>query len=149
MFKSGLITGLASLILISGASLLTPLCTPCMAILVGLTAGILAYVFDHPLTTDKLLLSSGGAGAIAGVFGVVASMIGGVLNATALTVAMNSGQVSTLCGSQYVSDPQTIWVGQLGAACCLSTFNIFVMAILGVVGGSIWRQIRSKPVQSS
>jgi hypothetical protein len=50
MKKSGLIAGIAALLLAFGAaSVVSPVCVPCLAFAFGLLAGYLAGVFDKPV----------------------------------------------------------------------------------------------------
>jgi hypothetical protein len=72
MLKSGLIVGAVMLVLSLGGSLITPLCVPCLALIVGIGAGYLAGTFDKPLASGASAQVGAGAGAIAGV-GALAS----------------------------------------------------------------------------
>jgi hypothetical protein len=55
MVKSGLIVGAVMLLLALGTTLISPICSICVAVFAGLAAGYLANVFERPQMPEKLL----------------------------------------------------------------------------------------------
>jgi hypothetical protein len=144
MVKSGLIFGAVSLVLVLGSTLIHPLCAPCVGLFIGLVAGYGAGVFDKPINSGESIRKGGIAGAIAGALGFVGGFIGGVINGA--VVNPSSVEVFTrLFGiSNFNITQAEIWIYQLVFAVCVGLFNVIWMAILGVVGGALWYQIKGK-----
>jgi hypothetical protein len=146
MVKSGLIIGAVAFILVLGGTLISPLCAPCVGILLGLAAGYLAGVFDKPALSADCTKKGASAGAIAGGISILGSLIGAVINAAVIAPSGNA-QINDLLGLPP-SDPATIWGAQLGAACCLGLLNVALGAGLGAAGGALWYQMTGKKQQS-
>jgi hypothetical protein len=142
MVKSGLIVGAGTLVLVLGAALFSPFCSLCVALLAGLLAGYLAGVFDKPVDSSQSLRLGAIAGAIAGVLGLLGQGIGSVINGFVLSSG-GSEAIYELLGMPS-PDPQTIWMSQIGIACCMGLVNIALMAGLGAGGGAIWFQTAGK-----
>lgn len=135
MVKSGLIAGAVMFLLALGAAaVLSPLCTPCVGIFVGLGAGWLACNFDRPLEQPEAFKKGAIAGAIAGGLGIVGQVIAAFINASFI----QPEALNQLLGQDVVST-EMLWVGQLGGAFCIGLFNVLLMAGLGVAGAAIWR----------
>lgn len=139
MVKAGLITGAVMLVLALGSALISPFCTPCVALFVGLGAGFLAALFDKPFVQSDAFKKGAVAGAIAGGLGMVGQFIAGIINASTVDPEM----LNSLFGSNMVND-QTLWLAQLGGAFCVGLFNVLLMAGLGVGGAAIWFAINNK-----
>ena len=151
MVKSGIILGIVALILIVGSTfLLSPLCSPCWGIVIGLAAGYLAGVFDKPLTQNDMIKKGVIAGVIAALFAGAGSLIGAILNGAYLNPADLQNIYEFLDLPVSMPDETTIWVGQIGSACCVGLVNLVVIGGLGAAGGALWWQIRGKnqPEQS-
>jgi hypothetical protein len=143
MFKSGLIIGAVMLVLTIGASLLTPLCVPCLALLAGAGAGYLAGMFDKPSASGASAQTGAGAGAIGGVGALIGHLAGGAANA----IFVGPEDVADLLrglGLPASSDPTTYYVGAIGGACCIGLVEVLLMAGLGALGGLLWYQITGK-----
>ena len=140
MLKAGLIMGGVTLVLVFGASMFSPLCALCVALFTGLGAGYLAGVFDKPVDSPQAIKNGASAGAIAGGMGIIGQAIAAVVNSL---VVANNPAVYELFGLPP-SDPQTVWMMQLGFACCMGLLNVALMAGLGVAGGAIWFQMTGK-----
>jgi hypothetical protein len=137
MVKSGLIVGVATLLLALGTTLISPICSICVAVFAGLAAGYLANVFDKPRTPEGIIGRGAGAGAIAGAVAIIGQMIGAVINASTVDAAI----INEMFGEPIMTD-QTLWVAQLGVGVCIGLFNVAIMAGLGAAGALIWRQMR-------
>ena len=149
MLKSGLIVGFAALLAGFGAALVSPLCTPCVAVAAGLVTGYLAGWFDKPDDRRTSAKSGAGGGAIAGIGGLLGSLIAAGTNALVLgpggaaqfarQLGLPTGSVgdaSTFAASYYVSTIALAgWCGLL---------NIALMAGLGALGGILWYQVSDK-----
>jgi hypothetical protein len=137
MVKSGLIVGVVTLLVALGSTLISPICSVCVAVFAGLGAGYLANVFDKPRSPEGIIGRGAGAGAIAGAVAIIGQIIGAVINASTVDAQV----INELFGEPIMTD-QTLWVAQLGAGVCIGLFNVAIMAGLGAAGALIWRQMR-------
>jgi hypothetical protein len=144
MIKSGIVLGIVSLIVILGSGLILPWLAPCWGIFLGLIAGYLAGVFDKPAASGDTAKKGAIAAVIAAVFGLVGGLIAGVINS--LTVnPQDLVNLYKMLGLDIPNiDQTTIWVGQLGIACCIGFFNLALMAGFGAAGGALWWQTSGK-----
>ncbi len=143
MAKSALILGAIAFILILGAGLLSPLCTPCVALLAGLIAGWLAAYFERP-TEGKAGASVGAqAGALAGI-GALIGQFGAALINSLIMGPKGAAEFFEMLGleqSGATFSEADYWLGVLGSAVCCSFVNVLLMAALGALGGYIWFKI--------
>jgi hypothetical protein len=144
MVKSGLIFGAVALVLILGSTLIHPLCAPCVGLFIGLAAGYVAGVFDKPINSGESIRKGGIAGAIAGALGFVGGFIGGVINGAVVNPSSVEAFTKLFGISNFNITQAEIWIYQLVFAVCVGLFNVIWMAILGVVGGALWYQIKGK-----
>lgn len=139
MVKSGLVMGAVMLVLaLAAGAIITPLCTPCIAIFIGLGAGYLAGVFDKPALQSDAFRKGAVAGTIAGIFGIIGQVIAALVNATLLP------QFLGRAFHQPNLTPQVVLLGQLGTAFCVGLFNILLLAGLGVGGAAFWYAIQNR-----
>ncbi len=117
-------------------AVVSPLCTPCAALLVGLAAGYLVGVFDKPSLSSDAMKRGATAGAIAGAIAVLGQLVAAVINASFI----NPETINQLLGQQ-VLDSNTLWAYQLGGACCIGLFNVALMAGLGLAGAALWHSM--------
>lgn len=143
MLKSGLIIGLVTLIFAGGASLITPLCVPCLALLGGLGTGYLAGSFDKPLDSGASTRKGAGAGAIAGVGALGGHLLGGGINA-ALVGPQGAADLMNTLGLPATTDPTTYYTSVIGGSFCFGLMEIALMAGLGALGGLLWYQHTNK-----
>ena len=146
MLKSGLILGVVALLLAIGAALLSPLCVPCLTLLLGLGAGYLAGAFDKPSEKRGSTKSGAIAGAIGGAGALIGQAVGAVINSQLvgpggaiqlirqLGIQLPSGATPTDIATGY-------WGGVIGSTCCLGLFDVALMAGLGALGGLLWWQV--------
>lgn len=145
MYKSGLIAGGLTLLIAIGATLLSPLCTPCLVVFLGAGAGYLAGVFDKPITKNASTKAGVIGGAVGGVGAIIGQMIGAGLNAFimgpqgAQQFNENFGLPSGGAGFE-----QGYWFGLVGSAVCVSLIDILLMAGFGALGGLLWWQMTGK-----
>jgi hypothetical protein len=139
MVKSGLIVGAVMLLLALGTTLISPICSICVAVFAGLAAGYLANVFERPQMPERIVARGAGAGAIAGALAVIGQIIGGVINASTADIGLLNQMFESL-GGTFEFTNESIWVAQLGMAFCVGLFNIALMAGLGAAGAMIYRQ---------
>jgi hypothetical protein len=145
MVKSGLIFGAASFVLtLASATLITPLCAPCLGLVLGLAAGYVAGSYDNPGSSTESIRKGAIAGAIAGSLGFVGGMIGGVINGAILNPADLQGIYNFVGLPNANINKATIWMVQLVGGLCLGLFNIGWMAVLGLAGGAFWYQMIGK-----
>ena len=131
------------LVLAIGATLISPLCAPCVALFIGLGAGYLAGVLDKPLQPGDSAKSGAGAGAIAGVGALIGGMMGGVGNMLIVGPAKTAALLRQL-GLPADSSGASYYLGALGGPCCIGLVNVVLMAGLGALGGLLWYQISGK-----
>jgi hypothetical protein len=110
----------------------------------GLTAGFLGGVFDKPSSSADSVKKGAIAGVIGAAFGMVASLIGGIINGAAVNPENLQALYEMLNLSIGTVDKTTIWLSQLGIACCVGLLNLALMGGLGAAGGAIWWQMRGK-----
>ena len=143
MLKSGLIVGVVTLVLATGAVLLSPLCVPCLAIVAGLAAGYLAGVFDKPSESGATTKTGAAAGAIGGAGALIGHLLGGLGNA--LILGPEGGAAfAQMLGLPATTDPVPYYTGVFGSACCLGLVEVAIMAGLGALGGVLWYQTTGK-----
>ncbi len=146
MFKSGLIAGIVALLLSIGAALLSPLCVPCLTLLLGLGAGYLAGAFDKPSDNRGSTKSGTIAGAIGGIGALIGQGVGAVINSQlvgpggAIQLIRQLG-IQMPLGTTPADIARGYWVGVIGSTVCLGLFDIALMAGLGALGGLLWWQI--------
>ncbi len=144
MVKSGLILGIVALLLTAGIVLISPLCSPCLVIFLGLGAGYLAGVFDKPLTNGATAKSGAIAGVIGGVGSLLGQIIGGAINGAIVGPEGAADILRQFDMGGSAMDPTTYWGVLVGTACCIGILNIALMAGLGALGGILWWQITGK-----
>jgi hypothetical protein len=145
MLKSGLIVGAIMLFHAMGATLVSPVCVPCVGLLLGLGAGYLAGGFEKP-TAQK---SASKTGALAGVIGgggtFLGQMVGAIINAIfvgpekAAQIVHDWGLLST-----PASSPALYWIGFFGSNLCVVIISVLLMAGMGALGGLLWWQTTGK-----
>lgn len=145
MLKAGLISGAVMFLLVLlGASIISPLCAFCVPLFTGLGAGYLTGVFEkNTLTTVQ---RGAYAGAIAGALGIVGQMIASAINAAVMQNPNN--QLNDVFGLP-AADPATVWIAQIGVACCVGLINVGLTAALGAGGGAIWNNTAGKSLPPS
>lgn len=142
MLKSGLIIGAIAFFVILGLYMLSPICTPFGAILLGLLAGYLACVFSKPPAADARMKQGALAGLIAGVGAFLGSTVGGIISGVLMTSSYGQQMFTQVCSQYgYVMDPTSVWTGQAFWVCCLIPFNVLLMAVLGLAGAAIWHKM--------
>ena len=145
MLKAGLIGLGLGAVLGLGITLVSPLCTPCAALLVGVGVGFLACLWDRPADVGSCAALGAKAGAIAGVGGLLGQMLG--MTANALLVgperAMDvATQWFDLPAVQL--DASAYWVSQIALNCMCGLTNVALVAGLGALGGLLWYQAVGK-----
>ena len=146
MLKSGLILGVVALLLAIGAALLSPLCVPCLTLLLGLGAGYLAGAFDKPSEKRGSTKSGAIAGAIGGAGALIGQAVGAVINSQlvgpggAIKLIRQLG-IQLPSGATPADIATGYWGGVIGSTCCLGLFDVALMAGLGALGGLLWWQM--------
>lgn len=145
MLKSGLIAaGVTFLVALGLTVIVSPICSPCVAILVGLGAGYLAGVFDKPANNNSVLKAGAGAGAIGGVGALLALAIGGTINAVLVGPEGAAEFVRQIGLPTNPELTQNYYSNLVVMSLCISIVNIALMAGLGAIGGLLWWQISGK-----
>ena len=144
MLKAGLIGLVVGGLFGLGATIMSPVCTPCGAIFVGLGAGFLAAMWDKPLTRG----GSAGLGAKAGAIAGVGHLIGQILGMVANMILVGPEQAAQIA-SQLGLDAQVMTQSQylvsqilINGSC--GVINIGIAAGLGALGGLLWYQTMGK-----
>ncbi len=141
MVKSGLILAAVALIFSASSTLISPICTPCLAIFMGIFAGYLAGIQDKPKDEGSAAKIGAGAGAIGGIGAILGQFIGAAINATLVgpegTMNMLRQLNLPITGDVSGFYPYAVY----GSAFCLGLLNILLMAGLGALGGYLWLQM--------
>lgn len=143
MLKAGLIGAGVGFVLAIIAALITPLCNPCAALLLGLGVGALAAVWERPPTSG----ASAGEGAKAGAIATVGSLVGHMIGAIANGFIVGPEGVTRLYRQFDIRmplTPQSYWIALLGSNCLCAVVNVALGTALGAVGGLVWYQISGK-----
>jgi hypothetical protein len=150
MLKAGLIGLLVGGVFGLGITLATPCCTPCTAILVGMSAGFLACLWDRPASGGSGAALGAQSGAIAGVGQLIGQVLGTVLNSLAVSpeeAAQAVAELAQLFGLDVdipAMDPAMYWVNQIVFTGGCAITNLVIAAGLGAVGGLLWYQFMGK-----
>lgn len=144
MKKSGLIAGIAALVLSFGAaSVVSPVCVPCLALFFGLLAGYLAGMFDRPADQNRAMK----AGALAGLLGAIGMLLGQILGAVLNATLIGPEGVARMLSQMgfFAGGPEQIaeiyWIGMVLSTACLVVFDAALMSGLGALGGLLWWKI--------
>ncbi len=145
MVRAGLMLGALALLVSAGATLISPVCAPCVAIFLGLGAGYLASVFDKPTTSAATSKSGAIGGAIGGVGAILGQILGAIINST-IVGPQNLQAIYEKLGvpTSGMNLAQTYWIGMVGGTVCFSVLDVLVMAGFGAVGGLLWWQAAGK-----
>lgn len=144
MFKSGAMAAGLMLILGGLTTLISPLCVPCLALLVGVGAGYLAGVFDRPLDSGGATKAGAVAGAVGGAGAWLAHVCGGLINAVVIGPERSAEIMRQFGLTVDASNPAAYYIGAFGGACCMGLFEVALMVGLGAVGGILWYQLTGK-----
>ena len=151
MLKAGIIIGLVALLFAVGVALISPLCVPCLSLLLGLGAGYLAGVFEKPEEGNQTLKIGALAGVIGGIGMALGQVIGAVINSIIIgpegaaqmieSFGLQTGGPAAI-GSSY-------WFGVIGGTVCFGLVDIALMAGFGVLGALAWGKFQRKNNGSS
>jgi hypothetical protein len=151
MLKAGIIVGLIAFLFAVGVALLSPLCVPCLSLLLGLGAGYLAGVFEKPEEGNETLK----IGAIAGVIGGIGMALGQVIGAVINSIIVGperAAQILESFGLQtggQTAIGSSYWIGIIGGTVCFGLLDIAFMAGFGVLGALAWGKFQRKNSGSS
>ncbi len=140
MVRSGLIFGAIAFVVVIGLSLISPLCAPCLGLVLGLAAGYVAGNFDKPATSQDSLRIGAIAGVIAGGISLVGGLIGGAINGTVANAANIEQFYRSLGITNLTINQSQLLAYQLVGAVCIGLLNIIWMGLLGLAGGALWYQ---------
>src|SRR4051812_27413459 len=120
MLKSGLIVGIVAILLGAGATLISPLCVPCLGIFLGLAAGFLAGAFDKPTSNNASAKSGALGGAIGAIGTVIGQVIGTIIDAIVVgpegTIRLLQSMGISTAG-QSANATTGYWFGLIGGVC--------------------------------
>jgi hypothetical protein len=143
MLKSGIIFGVIGFLLTLLISLVSPICSICVAIGLGLAAGYVAGVNDRPLANDASLRGGLIAGALTGGLMIPGGIIAAVINAGSMQGG--GGQALTDVFGLPPQPAEVIWAAQLFAGCCIGLINLGILAGFGAGGGALWFRQNREP----
>lgn len=139
--------GVVAFVVALGGTVVTPLCTPCLAIFVGAFAGYLAGVLDKPAEKSAAVKAGALAGLLAGLGAALGQIVGAVINGASVGpegaiqimrqfgIYGSGGDVST-----------AYWTSLVISTACFAIFNLGLMAGMGALGGLLWNQFNNKPL---
>ncbi len=145
MVRAGLILGAVALVVAAGATLLSPLCAPCISVFLGLAAGYAAGTFDKPPSSSATSKAGAIGGAIGGIGAILGQIIGAVINSS-IVGPEGLQKIYETFGIPTASMDlgRTYWIGVVGGTLCFSVIDIVVMAGFGAVGALLWWQTTGK-----
>jgi len=146
MKKSALIFALVAFLLTIGVALISPFCTPCLALLVGVVAGYLAGVFDKPVDKSAAVKKGALAGLLAGIGGIIGQVVGAIINGVAVGPEGAANLLQQMGLSTGGDITSTYWIAMVVSTVCFGLLNIAIMAGMGALGGLLWNQINNKTV---
>ena len=141
MKKSGLIAGIVALLFSFGAAIsISPICVPCLAVVLGLLAGYLTGVFEQPGDQNQPIK----AGALAGLLGGIGMLFGQILGAVFNAVMIGPEGIARMLSRMgfFVGGPAQIaeyyWTVITIGTACLVVFDAVLMSGFGALGGLLW-----------
>ena len=144
MKKSGVIVGGVSFLFSFGAAItISPICVPCLAILLGLLAGYLSGVFDKPGEQNRSVKAGALAGLLGGVGMLLGQISGAVLN-SALVGPEGTARMLAQMGFPAGGPAQIAeyyWTVVVLSTACLVVFDAALMSGFGALGGLLWWKI--------
>ncbi|RJP49290.1 MAG: hypothetical protein C4583_12915 [Anaerolineaceae bacterium] len=147
MKKSALILGVIAFVVALGGTIITPFCTPCLAIFVGAFAGYLAGVFDKPVEKSVAVKSGAFAGLLAGIGAVLGQIVGAVINGASVGPEGAMQIMRQLGLSGGAGDVSIVyWTSLVVSTACFAILNLGLMAGMGALGGLLWNQFNNKSV---
>jgi len=150
MLKAGLIGAGVGFVLALVGSLIMPFCNPCVAVLLGLGVGVLAAVWERPVTSGASAGQGAKAGAIAAVGGLVGQMVGAVGSGLMVDpeklaeLQRQAAELSRQWNIEAPLDAQTYLMYNIGGNCLCGAFNVALGVGLGALGGLLWYQVKGK-----
>ena len=148
MKKSGLIIGGIAVIFSFAITLLSPFLLPCITPILGLAAGYMAGVFDHPRLKNAATKGGAKAAALGGLGMLLGQVVGAVINGVMVgpegaLMILNSFGFAAGSPAQLGG---VYWTALVLSTTCISVFNIALMAGLGALGALIWWEVAGKNV---
>lgn len=143
MKKSGLIAGVVALLFSFGASIISPICVPCLTLAIGLLAGYLAGMFDMPVDQNHAIK----AGTLAGLLGGIGTLLGQILGAVFNAVMVGPEGTARMLAQMgfFAGSPSQIaefyWTVITVSTACLVVFDAALMSGFGALGGLLWWKI--------
>ncbi len=140
--KAGIIIGLLALGLGGSLTMISPVCLPPFALLLGLGAGSLNGYFEHPRASSAALRGGAWAGLIAGIFMVLGQVLGTV-GAASFLGPTRSALIMRTFGVPDFSPPGASFGyvgGLIGLLLIVGVVNVLVTAAAGGLGGAAWWQ---------
>jgi hypothetical protein len=147
MKKSALIFALVAFVAIILVSLITPFCTPCLALLVGALAGYLACVFDKPVEKSVAVKKGALAGLLGGIGAILGQIVGSIINGATVGPQGAADLLRQLgLSTGGASMDSTYWIALVISTLCFGLLNIGIMAGMGALGGLLWNSFNNKQV---
>ena len=143
MKKSGLIAGAVALLFSLGAAtVISPICVPCLALIFGLLAGYLAGMFDKPVSQNQSVKAGALAGLMGGIGMLLGQSFGSVINGV---VVGPEGAARMLVkmglpagGPAQVAE--IYWPAMVIGTTCMVLVDVALMSGFGALGGLLWWQ---------
>lgn len=141
MKKSALIAGgIAFLFSTGSATIVSPLCVPCLTLLLGLLAGYLTGIFDKPVDQNRAVKTGTLAGLLSGIGLLLGQIIGAVVNGMLVgpegTARMLLRMGVPAGGPNQIAD--IYWTALAISTACLLVFDAALMSGFGALGGLLW-----------
>lgn len=149
MVRSGLILGVVALIFSASATLINPMCTPCLAIFMGAFAGYLAGIQEKPRDEGKAARIGAGAGAIGGAGALLGQITGAAINAAMVGPEGTADILRQFNIPTSTDVTLPYWAGIATSTMCFGILNVLLMAGLGALGGYAWLQMNGRKIRGT
>ena len=149
--KAGIIIGLLALGLGGSLTMISAVCLPPFALLLGLGAGYMNGYFDHPAASRAAFRGGAWSGVVAGLF-MVAGQLLGTVGAASFLGPTRSAVIMRTFGVPNFTPPGAAFGyvgGLIGLLLIVGVVNIALMGITGGLGGAIWWQASGRRVAAT
>lgn len=145
MWKAGGIGAATGFILALLLTLLTPICDPFIALVLGFGAGLLAAYWERSASSGEEALKGAQAGALTGGGILLGQMLGTVLNGLIVGPERAAQLIRQFWTDFRYESPAQYWAYLLSGNCCCALGGVLLAAGFGALGGFLGYQFWKKP----
>ncbi|MCS7281920.1 MAG: hypothetical protein RMK65_02325 [Anaerolineae bacterium] len=149
MWKAGGIGAAVGLVVALLFTLITPICDPFWALVLGFGAGLLAAFWERPVASGAGAQIGAQVGALTGGGILLGQMIGAVLNGLIVGPEQAARLIRRFGVPFRYEHPAQYWAYLLGGNCCCALVNVLLAAGLGALGGLLGYQFWGKTASTA